>query len=104
MKLGRRGRHEESPKLDASPKVDALKTPLSARVLERLDKVRDSAAPEELRLRWMKVVRKIGLTRSGQIAIVVAIILWIFARIVGGLPVFLIAYGALMLVGLSYLL
>jgi uncharacterized protein (DUF58 family) len=77
---------------------------LRARLLDRLDKIRDALTPEHVRERVQAAQRKIGLTRSGAIALVVFVVLWIFARIIGGLPIFLIAYGSIFLLILSYLL
>lgn len=84
--------------------TDVLRTSLRSRALGRFDRLRDALQPEHVRERWLALQRKIGLTRSGQAAIVVAIALWVFGRIIGGLPVLLIAYGSLLLLVLSYLL
>src|SRR2546427_420076 len=86
------------------PGRDALRTPLRARILARADSLRDALTPEQVRARVQAAQRKIGLTRSGAIALVVFFALWIFARIIGGLPIFMIAYGSLFLLVLSYLL
>jgi uncharacterized protein (DUF58 family) len=59
-------------------------------------------APKAIRRRFLELQRRIGITRSGQIALVSAVLLWIMARVVAGTAMYLFAYGALLLVIVSY--
>lgn len=97
-----RGRRNRSP--SPTPGRDLLRAPLRARALARWDRVRDRLRFERIQESLRAAQRKLGLTRSGGIAVIVAVVLWVFGRIVGGLPVLLIAYGAALLILLSYAL
>lgn len=78
---------------------------MSARGLRgRLDRVRDAIAPNAVRRRLLALQRKLGITRSGQVAIVAFFVLWFMARIVAGTAMYLFAYGAILLVGVAYLI
>ena len=43
-----------------------------------------------------------GLTTSGLILVAVSVVAWILARIVGGRPMFLVAYGGFFVLGMSW--
>ena len=70
----------------------------------RLDRLTDALGPRALRQRARDIQRRIGVTRSGQIAVVAAIALWVSARIVAGTAMYLFAYGAALLLIVSYLI
>jgi len=72
-------------------------------VRARLDRVADALSPGSVRRALEALQRKIGITRSGQIALVGFVLLWVMARVVAGTAMYLFAYGLLLLVGLSYL-
>lgn len=57
-----------------------------------------------MRRRAREIERRLGITRTGQAALVGAIGIWIVARIVAGTAMYLFAYGALLLVVVSYLI
>src|SRR5688572_21298367 len=69
----------------------------------RLDRVVDALSPGSIRRGLEAAQRKLGITRSGQIALVGFVLLWVMARVVAGTAMYLFAYGLLLLVGLSYL-
>jgi uncharacterized protein (DUF58 family) len=68
----------------------------------RLDRIRERVGPAAIRRSFLQFQRRIGITRSGQLAIVAAIILWLMARVVAGTAMYLFAYGAILLVVVSY--
>ena len=70
----------------------------------RLDRIRDALGPSAVRRRFLDLQRKLGITRSGQIAVVAFVVLWFMARIVAGTAMYLFAYGAILLVGVAYLI
>jgi uncharacterized protein (DUF58 family) len=74
------------------------------RVRARLDRVVDALSPGSIRHGLEALQRKIGITRSGQVALAGFVLLWIMARVVAGTAMYLFAYGLLLLVGLSYLI
>ena len=49
--------------------------------------------------RFEAAQRKLGITRSGQIALVGCVMLWVMARVVAGTAMYLFAYGLVLLVG-----
>src|SRR5581483_1111537 len=59
-----------------------------------LDGVTDALATGELKRRIVAFHRWVGLTRSGYIAIVGAVILWLMAFVVAGTAMYIAAYGA----------
>jgi len=73
-------------------------------VRSRVDRVRDALGPKEVRRRFLRLQRKLGITRSGQIAIFGSITLWFMARVVAGTAMYLFAYGAILLVVVAYLI
>ncbi|HUF33192.1 MAG TPA: DUF58 domain-containing protein [Acidimicrobiales bacterium] len=82
--------------------------PGSARALDRLraagDRLADSLGPARLRGLWQDLERRLGLTRSGQIAVLAAVVIWLAARIVAGTAMFLFAYGMVLLLVASFLI
>lgn len=64
----------------------------------------DAFTAQRIRLWWTDLQRKLHLTRSGQIAIVTAVIPWIVARVVAGNALYIFAYGIALLVFASYAL
>ncbi|HVE75541.1 MAG TPA: DUF58 domain-containing protein [Actinomycetota bacterium] len=74
------------------------------RARRSLDRVRDELAVSRFKKRVSELLRKIGLTRTGQFALLLAVVLWIVGRIVGGTVLYVLAYGTIVLVGVSFLL
>jgi uncharacterized protein (DUF58 family) len=70
----------------------------------RLDRVTDALSPGSIRRALQGAQRRLGITRTGQIALVGAVLLWLMARVVAGVAMYLFAYGALLLVVVSYLI
>ena len=70
----------------------------------RVDRIVESFGPSALRKRFLDLQRKLGITRSGQIAIVGAVVLWLMARVVAGTAMYLFAYGAILLVVVAYVI
>ncbi|MBA3654745.1 MAG: DUF58 domain-containing protein [Actinobacteria bacterium] len=70
----------------------------------RLDRVTDALAPGAIRKRLKDFQRASGLTALGGVAILGFVVIWLLARIVAGTAMYLFAYGALLLVVVSYLL
>lgn len=77
---------------------------LKDKALSRRDRIADALAARNLRERWQELQRKLHLTRTGQIAIVSAVIPWAIARIVAGNALYIFAYGITLLVVASYVL
>jgi uncharacterized protein (DUF58 family) len=69
---------------------------------ERLDALGAAIEPRALRRRLAELERRIGITRSGQIALVGAVMVWLLAYIVAGNAMYLFAYGIVLLIGVSY--
>src|SRR5918996_3666012 len=93
--IGRRGSRPPRP-------VGAPKGLRSARA--RLDRVLDALSPGSLRRSAEAFNRRLGITRSGQVALVGFVLLWIMARVVAGTAMYLFAYGLLLLVVVCYLI
>ncbi|HET7433183.1 MAG TPA: hypothetical protein VFN10_00575, partial [Thermoanaerobaculia bacterium] len=64
----------------------------------------DALSPGSIRRGFEAAQRKLGITRSGQIALVGCVMLWVMARVVAGTAMYLFAYGLALLVGLAYLI
>jgi uncharacterized protein (DUF58 family) len=73
-------------------------------VRARLDRIGAALGPAAVRRRFLALQRKLGITRSGQIAVVGAVLLWLMARVVAGTAMYLFAYGAVLLVVVAYLI
>ena len=69
----------------------------------RVDALGEAVSPRSLRHRREAVQRKLGITRSGMIAVVGAVMLWIMARLVAGTAMYLFAYGVVMMLVIAYL-
>src|SRR5438046_1990846 len=69
-------------------------TDLSAKAFSQADRISDRLTIPALRKTLLRVHRTIGLTRSGYIALVGAVGLWIVARVVAGTAMYVAAYGA----------
>lgn len=67
-----------------------------------LDRLVDALGPAAVRHRLQEMERRLGITRPGQMAILGAVGIWILARVVAGTAMYLFAYGAVLLVGVSY--
>jgi uncharacterized protein (DUF58 family) len=74
------------------------------RLRTRLDRVTDALSPGSIRRALQGAQRRLGITRTGQIALVGAVLLWLMARVVAGVAMYLFSYGALLLVVVSYLI
>lgn len=86
------------------PKSPVKKSEAKSKALGRVDTLRDAFASENVRHKWDDIQKAIGLTRSGQVAVLAFVVLWLIAFIVAGTALYIVAYGCLMLVGLSYVL
>jgi uncharacterized protein (DUF58 family) len=73
-------------------------------VRARFDRLAEALGPKAVRRRFLDLQRKLGITRSGQIAIIGAVVLWVMARVVAGTAMYLFAYGAVLLVVVAYLI
>lgn len=51
----------------------------------------------------LRLQRKVGITPIGLVGFGLAVLLWVFGRIVGGKPMYLFAYGAMAMVVVTYL-
>jgi uncharacterized protein (DUF58 family) len=78
--------------------------PPGRRLRARLDGIVDALQPAALRARGRAIARKTGITRTGAIALVGFVLLWLMARVVAGTAMYLFAYGLLLLLGVSYLI
>jgi uncharacterized protein (DUF58 family) len=74
------------------------------RLRARLDRIVDALQPAALRTRAQALARRTGITRTGAIALIGFVLLWLMARIVAGTAMYLFAYGLLLLLGVSYLI
>ena len=74
------------------------------RALARFDEIRDRIGPAALRRSWLRIERRIGITRAGQAALVGAVVCWILAYVVAGTAMYLFAYGIVLLLGVAYFL
>lgn len=70
----------------------------------RLDRLGEELAPRAISRRVNALQRRLGITRSGQIAFGGFILLWIMARVVAGQAMYVFAYGLLILLVVSYLI
>ncbi|HVF75856.1 MAG TPA: DUF58 domain-containing protein [Acidimicrobiales bacterium] len=59
-------------------------------------------SPRAVKRRLDDLQRRLGITRAGQMALLAAVGLWIAARVVAGTAMYLFAYGAALLVIVSY--
>ncbi|MGI8791886.1 MAG: DUF58 domain-containing protein, partial [Acidimicrobiales bacterium] len=70
----------------------------------RFDRITDALTPGAIRRRFLQLQRKLGITRSGQIAVLGGVFLFLMGTIVAGKGMQLFGYGALFLVIAAYLL
>jgi uncharacterized protein (DUF58 family) len=75
-----------------------------AAVQTRLDRVRDATTAESIRQAWVGLRRRVGLTTSGQVALFGVVVTYAFGRVIGGLPILLLAYGLLLLLVAGFVL
>src|SRR5919197_5232340 len=73
-------------------------------VQSRLDRIRDATSFASIGEAWNRALRKIGLTPTGRIAVIGVIFTYVFGRIIGGLPILLLAYGLFLLLVAGYVL
>jgi uncharacterized protein (DUF58 family) len=77
---------------------------LKQRALTFRDRLSESLAPQNIREKWQELQRKSHLTRTGVVALVTVIPMWLIGRIVAGTALYVFAYGLALLIFLSYLL
>lgn len=82
----------------------AKKSELRERALSWRDRLGDSFTPAKIRAKWQEFQRKTHLTRTGLVAVVTVIPIWLVGRIIAGNALYIFAYGLLLLIALSYLL
>lgn len=90
-------------KKPAKAQTSTSPTTLKGKLLARRDKLADSLSAQSIKQRWEEIQRKLHLTRSGQIAIMTAVIPWLIARIIAP-ALYVFAYGVALLVVASYAL
>jgi uncharacterized protein (DUF58 family) len=73
-------------------------------LLSRRDRITAALTPKAIRRRLQELQRKLGITRYGQIAALGAIVLWLMARVVAGVAMYLFAYGVVLLLVVAYLI
>ncbi|MBV8961179.1 MAG: DUF58 domain-containing protein [Actinobacteria bacterium] len=69
-----------------------------------LDRLTDALTPAEVRRRFERAQRALGITRFGWVAVAGAVLLWLAAYIVAGTAMYLFAYGMVLLLVLAVLL
>lgn len=111
MKLMERRRRRREPAATAStPPTPSLRTSAPVRrgrfrrTLTFRDRVVDAFAAGNVRAWWRELQRKLHLTRTGQVAVLAAVVPWLIAYLVAGKALYIFAYGTLLLVVVSYLL
>lgn len=62
---------------------------------ERRDKVTDALALPAIRRVLATIWRKVGLTRTGQVALIASVFPWIAARLIAGTTLYVLSYGTL---------
>lgn len=77
---------------------------LRTRALLALDRARDNLAVAALRRWGAEALRRTGLTRTGQVALVSAVIPWAVAYLVAGTALYLFSYATVLVVGAAFLL
>jgi uncharacterized protein (DUF58 family) len=105
--LDRRRRSREA---SSSPRTPTLGRPRRTRegrfrrLLTFRDRIADALRAGNVRDWWRDLQRKLHLTRTGQVAVLAAIVPWAIAYLVAGKALYIFAYGTLILVAASYLL
>jgi uncharacterized protein (DUF58 family) len=72
------------------------------RFLARFDRLVDAVGPTALRARLEALQRRVGFTALGGAALLSFVAIWIAARVIAGTAMYLFAYGALLLVIVSW--
>ena len=83
----------------AKPSADLRETALNLR-----DRLSEALQPQNVREKWQNFQRKSHLTRTGVVALVTVVPMWLVGRIIAGTALYVFAYGIALLIGLSYLL
>ncbi|HUQ38708.1 MAG TPA: DUF58 domain-containing protein [Acidimicrobiales bacterium] len=73
-------------------------------VRARLDRAGEALSPSGIRHKLQALQRWSRITRSGAVAIVAGVILWLMAYIVAGTAMYLFAYGVAIMVGIALLI
>lgn len=68
------------------------------------DRLVDVSSAGSVRRGWQEAQRRLHLTRTGQVAILAAVVPWVAAYVVAGDALYIFAYGTALLVVTSYLL
>ena len=69
-----------------------------------LDRLVDALTPREIRRRYERSQRVLGITRFGWVAVAGAVLLWLAAYVVAGKAMYLFAYGLALLLVLAFVL
>ena len=77
---------------------------VARRVQTRVDVVRDAVEVSRLRRTLAAAWQRLGLTRTGQAAVVASVVPWVAARIVAGTTLYILAYGTIAVVASAYFL
>lgn len=77
---------------------------LKGRALSFRDRLTDALSPENVRTKWKEFQRKSRLTRTGVVAVITVIPMWLIGFIIAGTALYVFAYGMFLLIGVSYLL
>lgn len=77
---------------------------IRAQALTTFDKIREFLYLRNLRDRLLAIERKLGITRSGQVAIFAALVTLVVARVIAGNALYIFGYGIILLIGASYVL
>lgn len=75
---------------------------LRGQLFNLFDRLRDKLTPQSIRAWWRGLERRVGITRTGQIALIAAVVPWVIARVVAGTALYLFAYGIVLLLIVSY--
>jgi uncharacterized protein (DUF58 family) len=75
-----------------------------AAVQTRLDRIRDATTFASIGEGWNRALRWIGLTPTGRVAVLGGVVMYVFGRIIGGLPILLLAYGLALLLVAGFVL
>lgn len=73
-------------------------------IATRRDRIVDALGPRALRRRSRRIASALGITRYGWIAVAGAFALWVMARVVAGVAMYLFAYGIVILLVICFLI
>jgi uncharacterized protein (DUF58 family) len=76
----------------------------ASRLRVTLDRLVDALAPGEVRKRFDRLQRTLGITRFGWVAAAGAVLLWLAAYVVAGTAMYLFAYGLALMLVLAFVL